>query len=108
MSFIKQAKDYAVKILWHGKTVPFELFELSQYFRCNGPINFKNNKEGDEIIAVSTNFRHGTIITSAKTDKELDERVKDAILTAFEVPSSYKKEACIQKQEKKDNVYAFA
>jgi hypothetical protein len=107
MSFVKQLKDYTIKILWNGGSVPIGLFELSQYFRANKAINFEFKKEGDEIIAISKDFKQGTIITSAKTEKELDENIKDAILTTFEVPSSYKNEAGIQRVGQKE-CYAFA
>jgi len=108
MSIIKQIKDHVIKIMWNGKTVPAELFELSQYFRNNGQINFEHKIEGGEIVAISKDFRYGTIITSAKTENELDENIKDAILTAFEVPSSYKKEAGINKIGNHKECYAFA
>ena len=107
MSIIKQVKDYTIKLFWSHDSVPRELFELSQYFRCNGAIEFDYKKEGDEIIAISKNFRHGSIITSAKNETKLDENIKDAILTTFEVPSAYKKEASINKIGQK-KCYAFA
>lgn len=98
MSITKQAKDYLVKLLWDGSTfVPAGLFELNKYFRIYGPITFDNKKEGDVIIAFSTNFKYGSIITSAKSPEELDKNIKDAILTSFDVPSSYAREAKIQK-----------
>ncbi len=108
MSITKQTKDYFKKIFWYGKRVPSELFDLSQYFRNNGVIKFEFKKEGEEFIAVSKNFKYGSIITSAKTKKELDEKIKDAILSAFEVPSSYRKEAGINKTKEKNHMYAFA
>jgi len=108
MSAIKQAKDYIVKLFWDGKSVPTELFDLSQYFRNYGPIEFECKKEGDRIIAVSKNFRYGSIITSARDLKELDDNIKDAILTSFEVPSSYAKEAALNKTNSENKVYAIA
>lgn len=108
MSIIKQLKDYTIKILWNEKSVPLELFELSQYFRNNGPVHFDYKKENGEIIAVSKDFRHGSIITSATTEKQLDKNIKDAILTAFDVPSSYKNEAGLHRVGQEDHVYAVA
>ncbi len=108
MSIIKQAKDYMIKFCWTGKTVPAELFELSQYFRNNGPIEFEHKKDGDQIIAISKNFRHGSIITFGKNNQELDEKIKDAILTSFDVPSSYAKEAGLHRVGDREKVYAIA
>jgi len=98
MTIRKELKDKLVRFFWYrNDMVPAGLFELSQYFRNNGPINFDFKNEDGEIVAVSRDFRYGTIVTSAKTEMELDENIKDAILTAFEVPSSYKKEAGVHK-----------
>ena len=115
MSILKQTKDHLKKIFWNGNSVPFELFELAQYFRNNGPIHFEFKHEDGEIIAISKDFRYGSIVTSVKSQKELDEKVKDAILTAFDVPSSYGKEAAIHRVKQKEGtgqekecVYAFA
>ena len=109
MSIIKQVKDYAKKWFWDGKDlVPAGLFELSQYFRNNEAIQFDNKKEGEEIIAISRNFRYGSIITTAKTEEELDKNIKDAILTSFDIPSSYAKEVNIQKIGCETREYALA
>jgi len=109
MTIKKELKDKLVKIFWYRRDmVPAGLFELSQYFRNNGPINFELKNENDEIIAVSKDFRYGTIITSAKSEGELDESIKDAILTTFEVPSSYKQEAGLHKIGSENRIYAFA
>ena len=108
MSIIKQAKDNIAKFILGSKSVPRELLELSNYFRSYGPINFEFHKDGDVITAVSTNFRYGSIITSGKNKEELDENIKDAIMTAFEVPSSYKKEAKISNVNSNEKEYAFA
>ena len=62
MTLIKKAKDQLIKILFGKASVPRGLFELTQYFRHNDPINFKFEKGEDEnTIAVSTNFRYGSI-----------------------------------------------
>ncbi|MEA2088734.1 MAG: hypothetical protein U9O55_02765 [Patescibacteria group bacterium] len=108
MSIIKQTKDYLIKFLWEGKSVPEELFELSQYFRSNGPIEFDFKEENGEIIAISKNYRYGSIITSGKNKEDLEKNIKDAILTSFEIPSSYKKEAGIHKINETNQVYAYA
>lgn len=106
MAILKQIKDYFKKHYWYGETVPVELFELSQYFRHNEPIKFSCEKKDKMYIAVSQNFRYGTIITSAESPDQLNEKIKDAILTAFEVPSSYAKEANIKNV--REEQYAFA
>lgn len=108
MSITKQMKDYLIKFFWDGKSVPQELFELSQYFRNNDPIEFELKKENGEIVAVSKNYRYGSIITSGKTKDELEKNIEDAILTSFEIPFSYKKEVEIHKVDKKNHTYAYA
>ena len=108
MSIGKQVKDYIIKLCWDGKTVPVGLFELSKYFRNNGAIEFEHKKEGDTIVAISKNFRHGSIVTSAKDEESLDKNIKDAILTSFDVPSSYAKEAGIYRVGENKRAYAIA
>jgi len=106
--YTKIIKDQLLKMLNGPKIVPAGLFEISEYFRHNEPIYFDHKKEGDIIIAQSTNFRFGSIITSGKNPKELDKNIKDAILTSFEIPSSYSKETKIINTEEKQNEYALA
>ena len=114
MAFLKIMRDHLAKVLLDGKGfVPRELVELNQYFRRFGPINFDFKKEGALIVGVSTNFKYGSIVTSGKTPEELDRNIKDAILTMFDVPSSYAKEAGIVNgeenvSEKKSHSYALA
>lgn len=112
MAFIKILTDNIAKVLLDGKGfVPRELVELNQYFRRNGAINFTLKKEGKSIIGVSTDFRYGSIVTSGKDPAEVDRKIKDAILTAFDVPSSYAKEANIinvGKEAAEQKSYALA
>lgn len=109
MSLLKQTKDYAIRLLLGKNAVPSGLFELNQYFRWYDPISFRQERQEDgSIVAVSDNFRYGSIITHASTKEELNEKIKDAILTAFEVPSSYAKEAKIQRVGTEQEKYAFA
>lgn len=105
---IKKTKDYISKVFWGGEFVPVGLFELSQYFRHHRAINFKYEKRGDLIVATSTDFRYGSIITSGRNEEELDKNIKDAILTSFDVPSSYAKEAKICKVGEEQKEYALA
>lgn len=112
MNIIKVIKDQAIKILNGPEMVPRELLELNQYFRLYGGINFdyKKNDEG-YTVARSTNFRYGSIITSGKNEEEVDKNIKDAILTSFEIPSVYLKEAKIKKEgseKQSQSVYALA
>ena len=107
MSIIKQTKDYLAKTLAGGRFVPQGLFEASEYFRHNGPIKFEFKIENDQHIAISTNFRYGSIVTSGKDVEELEKNIKDAILTSFDIPSSYAKEANILKVGQ-ERGYAFA
>lgn len=107
MSMYKQLRDKAARLLLGGETVPSGLAELHHYFRVFGPINFRFEKQDDgSLVAVSDNFRYGSIITRAAKQEELDAKIADAILTAFEVPSSYAKDAAVHRVDRQQ--YAFA
>ena len=107
MSLYKQAKDQLIRAMLGKSSVPSGLVELNRYFRIYGPIHFRHDAQEDgSIVAISEDFRYGSIVTSGKDQAELDEKVKDAILTAFEVPSSYAKEAGVHRVTEKE--YAFA
>ncbi|TAK03929.1 hypothetical protein EPO34_02100 [Patescibacteria group bacterium] len=107
MGIYKQAKDHLVKFVLGSGVAPRGLVELNHYFRLYGRINFRHEKQEDgSVVAISEDFRYGSIITHADRADELDEKVKDAILTAFEVPSSYAKEAGVHRVGEKE--YAFA
>ena len=109
MFIYKKIKDYFIKLLLGSKIVPQGLFELSRYCQLFGPIHFKYSKSEDgTIIAVSTDFKLGSVVTSGKNENELDKNIKDAILTFFEIPSSYSKEASIRKVGEKQEGYAIA
>jgi hypothetical protein len=108
MNIVKLGKDYLIKQFWGKSIVPRGLFELGEYFRQFGPIKFSFENKDGLIIAVSQNYRHGSIITSGKNDNELEKNIKDAILTSFEVPSAYKKEAKITRVGKESEEYALA
>ena len=89
--------------------VPSGLYDLSEYFRLYHSIQFDNHiSEDGHIVATSTNFKYGSIITSAADPKELDSKIKDAILTSFEIPSSHAQEASIQKVGERSTEYALA
>jgi hypothetical protein len=106
MSWKKQSKDWIGKFMLGTAVAPSGLVELNHYFRFYGPIQFREEKQEDgSIVVISENFRYGSIITHAGSKEELDQQVKDAILTAFEVPSSYAKEAGIHRVGDKE--YAF-
>lgn len=108
MPITKKIKDYCLKLAFGHTVVPRGLFDISHYFRIYGAIEFQFNKEEKSIIAVSKNFRYGSIVTSGKDLIELDKNIKDAILTAFEVPSSYAKEANIHSLRERREQYALA
>jgi hypothetical protein len=108
MSLIKVAKDHAIKLLLGKETVPVGLADLQRYFRIYGEINFTKHREGSVIVAVSSDFNQGSIVTQGRDDDELDENIEDAILTAFEVPSSYAKEAGIHRVGDAASAYAPA
>jgi len=107
MVICKKVKDQIIKVFLGDSTVPRGLFELGEYFRLYGSINFEHQKGDGVIIAKSTNFRYGSIVTSGKDEKELDKNIKDAILTSFQLPSSYSKEAKICKVGEKQLEYAL-
>ena len=92
MSIIKQAKDLATRVT-SGRSMPAGLIEMHSYFKNNGPIKFNQHRKNGLIVAVSSNFIYGSIVTSGKNTNELDKNIKDAILTSFEIPSTYAKEA---------------
>ena len=108
MKLAKKAQDQVLKLLMGKNFVPKGLSDLNRYFRDNGPINFEYKKEGDVIVVSSKNFRHGSIVTFGKNKKELDSNVEDAILTSFEVPSAYAKEANLHRVGQEEVGYAVA
>lgn len=108
MSIIKITKDKIIKAFYGKESVPRGLFELDKYFRLYSEITFDSIKEGNVIIAKSNNFKQGSIITSGNNMKELDDNIEDAILTAFDVPSSYAKEVGLHPVGKTKKKYAIA
>lgn len=107
MSIYKQTKDQLIRFMLGKNAAPAGLVELNHYFRVYGPINFRHEKQEDgSVVAISEDFRYGSIITHADFPGELDEKVMDAILTAFDVPSSYAKEAGVHRVGERE--YAFA
>lgn len=109
MSISKQLKDQLIRHLAGQDTVPRGLNELNHYFRVYGPIKFQHERRADgSYIARSDGFRFGSIVTSGQTLEDLDEQIKDAILTSFEVPSSYAKEAQLHRVGDQTKEYAFA
>ena len=108
MNVLKVTKDKAMKTLLGKSVVPSGLVELNKYFRLYGPINFQNHQEDGVQVSVSTNFKYGSIITYGKDASELDRNIKDAILTSFEIPSVYLKEAGIIRVGESKDSYALA
>lgn len=107
MSLYKEAKDKIIKLMLGKASVPGGLADLHHYFRMYGAINFRTEiQEDGSIVAISEDFRYGSIVTHARDADALSEKIKDAILTAFEVPSSYSKEAAIHRVGEQE--YAFA
>ena len=108
MGIMKFLRDSIGKLLI-GSLVPKELVELQHYFRIYQKINFDIAKEHDgTFIAISNDFHHGRIITSGKTKGDLEKNILDAILTSFEVPAIYVKEADIKVGAINDLKYAAA
>lgn len=104
----KIIKDYTTKFLLGESAIPRGLYEVSEYFRNYGPIVFQFTKEDGRIVAKSTNFQCGVIVTSGRNSQELDSNIKDAILTSFSIPVSYMKEASIKKVNSDSKEYALA
>lgn len=98
MSLMKSIRDKAAKVLFSGFYVPGGLLEWKLYSRDFGGINFRIEQKDGVFFATSNGFRHGSIITSGSSIEDLDVNIRDAILTAFEIPSSYAKEADIKRQ----------
>lgn len=97
MHLLKVIKDSVLKPLRPGY-VPEGVVEWINYARHHGGINFRFEKKDGVWIAKSTNFRYGSIITSGKDEGELDKNIRDAILTAFEIPSVYASKAAITRE----------
>ncbi|MEK7653111.1 MAG: hypothetical protein AAB358_01335 [Patescibacteria group bacterium] len=108
MPISKRIKDQLIRILNGNESVPRGLFEMSNYFRLYGPISFERHLEEGRIIVVSNNFKQGSIVTFGDNEEQLDKNIKDAILTTFEIPSSYSEEAKIHKVSDKTEEYALA
>jgi len=108
MTAIKKVKNQIIKAFWGNSVAPRGLLDLRDYFLHYGPIAFRYEKNNGKIVAISTDFKYGSIITSGDNEKELDENIKDAILTSFEVPSSFAKEANIHKTGQEQQSYALA
>ena len=108
MNVVKLIKDRVIKAVLGKNAVPVGLVELNKYFRQFGPIRFDFHNEGGMIVGASTNFRYGSIVTHGRTPRELDANIKDAILTSFEVPSSYRKEAAVVRVGATKDAYALA
>ena len=107
MSFSKQIKDWVIKMT-DGQAGQLAVRELRHYFTIYGPIRFTVRQEGGLLVAVSANFHHGNIVTYGKEQKELDQNIEDAILTAFDVPAVYKQEAHLQRLNSEEPLYAVA
>lgn len=111
MNIKKVIRDQVRKVLDGPEMVPIEMIDLNKYFHLYGGINFdfKKNDEG-YIVARSTNFKYGSIITSGKDEEEVDKNIKDAILTSFEIPSVYLKESKLRREgieKQNQSVYAL-
>lgn len=108
MPFTKKIKDQLIKALYGKESVPRGLFDLHEYFRLYKQIGFDYHREDGVIVAVSKDFKQGSIVTSGVNNEELDQNIKDAILTVFSVPSSYAAEAGIARVGENREAYALA
>jgi len=109
MTLRKKISDHFKKMCDGKDYVPRGLMEINRYFRFYGPIRFEYKQESGTTIAISQNFKYGSIVTYGKDRKELEKNIRDAIITSFDIPSSYAKEAAIKEVGKnKEKVYALA
>jgi hypothetical protein len=108
MSVIKVLTDSALKALRPKDYLPEGILEMVRYFRDYEPINFEIRKESEGLVARSTNFRFGNIITSGRDAKELDRNIRDAIITSFEIPSAYSEKARVHRVGSERGEYAAA
>ena len=108
MSLLKVTRDQVKKLLLPKDYVPEGVLEWIRYCRDNDPILFQNENKDGYIFATSTNFRFGSIVTSGKNLKELDKNIRDAILTAFDIPSSFESKADIRREGDKIAEYVAA
>ncbi len=108
MSILKVLRDQVVKAFYGNSYVPKGLWELENYFRQYDGIEFRFEKTDEGFVAVSENFRFGSIITSGKNQEDLDQKVKDAILTSFSIPSSFAKKVKIFREGERRERYALA
>ena len=108
MSLTKKIKDQLIKALYGKESVPKGLFDLHEYFRIYKQIGFDFHQEDGVIVAVSNDFKQGSIVTSGSDKDELDKNIKDAILTVFSVPSSYAQDAGVIKVNENKEAYALA
>ncbi|MFA6526595.1 MAG: hypothetical protein WCT26_04260 [Candidatus Buchananbacteria bacterium] len=108
MSIVKKIKDQLIKALYGKESVPRGLFDLHEYFRIYKQINFDSHNEDGIIVAVSKDFKQGSIVTSGINREDLDKNIKDAILTVFSIPSSYAKEAAVARVGENSEAYALA
>ncbi|MDO8686870.1 MAG: hypothetical protein Q7K11_01520 [Candidatus Berkelbacteria bacterium] len=105
---LKYIKDTLIKYLSGSRFLPEEVLTASEYFRHFNAINFDIKKDDGLFIATSTNFQWGTIATSGHSVRELDRNIKDAILTAFSVPSTYADKLKIHNVDERQKKYALA
>lgn len=112
MNYFKLIRDKLVRVLLDMASfqaiVPKELADLHEYFRSYGALKFDLHQSEDGWVAVSNNFRYGSIIANGRTPQELEKNIPDAIMTAFDLPSSYSKEAKLHKVMDQKEGYAFA
>ncbi len=109
MKLQKILKDHFLRLVSGSQYVPGGIVDLMRYFKNYGAIQFDYKNEDGMLIAVSKNFRYGSIVSSGKDANELDKNIKDAILTAFDIPSSYADIANIKREgEAKQQAYAAA
>lgn len=101
-------KDRIYRLLSRKDYIPEGVLEWVRYSRDYGAIKFEFEKGDGYILARSTNFRFGSIVTSGKDLKELDRNIRDAILTAFQIPSSFEDKAEIQRRDEERVAYAAA
>ncbi|MCK4636136.1 MAG: hypothetical protein KAT32_04705 [Candidatus Moranbacteria bacterium] len=102
---LKEIKDLIIKFTFGKDYISEEVKDAQEYFR-DFNISFDHHVEDNVIVAVSNNFRYGSIIASGKDYEELDHNIKDAIYTAFSIPSAYSDQIELFKKGDKKMLYA--
>jgi hypothetical protein len=106
MGVAKVIKDNLDKHIFNRNKFISEINGFRRYFALYDSINFNIHQEDGVFVAKSTDYKYGSIITSADSKEEIEKEIKDAILTSFGIPSAYANEAKVVNTGSKSERYA--